>query len=255
MTQPPREDLNRRFLHYLRLIRVSIQFRQPRPALFATFDAVRQGCQHTGSQHPGRNRRCRHRRNLWTWLLGAGVASDRERVLRCAWSVVSLSVEAGFPAFDNDVKPMVRFGLHVVGFSVIATVARAMDRIALGLFYRPDQVLLSKRDSAVRELHLLRAYAASYGRKRGPQQTSIRSGCSSEKVRSGIVCAGILPHARGGDPVRRRGRPDGDIVGREVADGRLPPEHSRPAWRFFVIEGSQGWLHLSIGRADRWRNW
>jgi PST family polysaccharide transporter len=24
---------------------------------------------------------------------------------------------------------------------------------------------------------------------------------------------------------------------------------------FQVIEGSQGWLHVSIGRADRWRNW
>src|SRR6185437_4767636 len=24
---------------------------------------------------------------------------------------------------------------------------------------------------------------------------------------------------------------------------------------FQVIEASQGWLHLSIGRADRWRNW
>jgi len=24
---------------------------------------------------------------------------------------------------------------------------------------------------------------------------------------------------------------------------------------FQVVEGSQGWLHLSIGRADRWRNW
>jgi hypothetical protein len=24
---------------------------------------------------------------------------------------------------------------------------------------------------------------------------------------------------------------------------------------FQVIEGSQGWLHLSIGRAGRWRNW
>ena len=24
---------------------------------------------------------------------------------------------------------------------------------------------------------------------------------------------------------------------------------------FQVIEGSQGWLHLAIGRADRWRNW
>ena len=22
-----------------------------------------------------------------------------------------------------------------------------------------------------------------------------------------------------------------------------------------VVEGSQGWLHLSIGRADRWQNW
>jgi O-antigen/teichoic acid export membrane protein len=24
---------------------------------------------------------------------------------------------------------------------------------------------------------------------------------------------------------------------------------------FQVVEGSQGWLHLSVGRADRWRNW
>ena len=24
---------------------------------------------------------------------------------------------------------------------------------------------------------------------------------------------------------------------------------------FHVVEGSQGWLHLSIGRPDRWRNW
>ena len=24
---------------------------------------------------------------------------------------------------------------------------------------------------------------------------------------------------------------------------------------FNVVEGSQGWLHLSIGRADRWQNW
>jgi hypothetical protein len=24
---------------------------------------------------------------------------------------------------------------------------------------------------------------------------------------------------------------------------------------FQAIEGSQGWLHLSIGRADRWQNW
>jgi hypothetical protein len=53
--------------------------------------------------------------------------------LVCRW-------RPGFPVFDNDVKSMVRFGLHVVGFSVTYTLARAVDRIALGLFYRADQV-------------------------------------------------------------------------------------------------------------------
>ena len=35
---------------------------------------------------------------------------------------------------------MVRFGLHVVGFSVTYAMAKAVDRTALGLFYRPDVV-------------------------------------------------------------------------------------------------------------------
>ena len=35
---------------------------------------------------------------------------------------------------------MIRFGLHVVGFTVAHTLSRAVDRIALGLFYRPEQV-------------------------------------------------------------------------------------------------------------------
>src|SRR5262249_10113997 len=53
--------------------------------------------------------------------------------LVCRW-------RPGFPVFDNEVKSMVRFGLHVVGFSVSYTVARSTDRIGLGLFYSPDVV-------------------------------------------------------------------------------------------------------------------
>src|SRR5215470_8218712 len=53
--------------------------------------------------------------------------------LVCRW-------RPGFPVFDSEVKSMVRFGLHVVGFSVTYTVARAVDRVALGLFYRSDVV-------------------------------------------------------------------------------------------------------------------
>jgi O-antigen/teichoic acid export membrane protein len=53
--------------------------------------------------------------------------------LVCRW-------RPGVPVLDNQVKSMVRFGLHVVGFSVTYSVARAVDRIALGLFYQPDEV-------------------------------------------------------------------------------------------------------------------
>src|SRR5262249_2173104 len=53
--------------------------------------------------------------------------------LACRW-------RPGSPVLDDDVKSMVGFGLHVVGFSVTYTVAKAVDRIALGLFYRPDEV-------------------------------------------------------------------------------------------------------------------
>src|SRR5262249_50761483 len=53
--------------------------------------------------------------------------------LACRW-------RPGFPLLDDEVKSMIRFGLHVVGFSVTYAASRAVDRIGLGLFYRPDEV-------------------------------------------------------------------------------------------------------------------
>src|SRR5262249_15740088 len=46
----------------------------------------------------------------------------------------------GFPVLDNEVKSMVRFGLHVLGYSLTVPVAKGADRVALGLFYRTDGV-------------------------------------------------------------------------------------------------------------------
>ena len=46
--------------------------------------------------------------------------------LVCRW-------RPGFPVLDNEVKSMVRFGLHVVGFSVTYSVAKAVDRYLAGL--------------------------------------------------------------------------------------------------------------------------
>src|SRR5262249_11683430 len=53
--------------------------------------------------------------------------------LACPW-------RPGYPVIDNEVKSMALFGLHVASFAVTYTVARAVDRIALALFYRPDEV-------------------------------------------------------------------------------------------------------------------
>src|SRR5262249_15303519 len=53
--------------------------------------------------------------------------------LVCEW-------RPGPPVVDGDVKSMVRFGLHGVGFSVTYSVVRAGDRVAFGLVYRPGEV-------------------------------------------------------------------------------------------------------------------
>ena len=53
--------------------------------------------------------------------------------LACRW-------RPGFPVFDAEVKSMVRFGMHVLGFSITISITRVADRIALGLFYLPRDV-------------------------------------------------------------------------------------------------------------------
>src|SRR3569832_432028 len=63
----------------------------------------------------------------------------------------------GFPAIDGEVKSMVRFGLHVVGFGVAYSLAKAVDRLGLGLFYRPDVVGYYQNATALYEYSILLA--------------------------------------------------------------------------------------------------
>ena len=53
--------------------------------------------------------------------------------LACRW-------RPGLPVFDKEVTSMVRFGMNVVGYSIVTAASRAVDRIALGLSYRPQEV-------------------------------------------------------------------------------------------------------------------
>jgi O-antigen/teichoic acid export membrane protein len=169
--------------------------------------------------------------------------------LVCRW-------RPGFPVFDNDVKSMVRFGLHVVGFSVTYTIAKAVDRIALGLFYRPDVVGYYQNAitlyensifSALGQLHTVGSAALS---KLQSNPAALRQ--KYEAALSAVAffvmpMAAILSVTAEDLTVILLGekwRAAGSLLSIIALRGI-----------FQVVEGSQGWLHLSIGRADRWRNW
>jgi polysaccharide transporter, PST family len=169
--------------------------------------------------------------------------------LACRW-------RPGLPAFDNEVKSMVRFGLHVVGFSVTYNVAKSVDRIALGLFYRPDQVGYYQNAITLYESSIFQALA----------QVHTVGSAALSKLQSDVVALRqkyesalsalaffVMPAAAilavTGEDVTvillgEKWRAAGSLL-RIIALRGIPQ----------VVEGSQGWLHLSIGRADRWRNW
>ena len=123
-------------------------------------------------------------------------------------------------------KSMVRFGLHVVGFSITYTMARAVDRIGLSLFYRPDVVGYYQNATTLYEnsifsvlpqLHTVGSAALS---KLQSNPAALRA-----EIRSRIVCLTffIMPMAA----ILSVTAEDLTVLllGRKVAAGRRTPEH------------------------------
>jgi PST family polysaccharide transporter len=169
--------------------------------------------------------------------------------LACQW-------RPGFPVVDNDVKSMIRFGLHVVGFSVTYTVARAVDRIGLGLFYQPDKVgyyqnattlYESSIFSVLVQLHMVGSAALS---KLQSDPATLRRKYESalSTLAFFIMPAAAILSVTAQDLtvilLGEKWRAAGMLLSIIALRGI-----------FQVVEGSQGWLHLSIGKAKRWRNW
>jgi PST family polysaccharide transporter len=194
-------------------------------------------------------------------ILGFGYWALVLRPITCALCIVSGAWLAcrwrpGFPVFDNEVKSMVRFGLHVVSFSVTYTVAKALDRIGLGLFYRPDEVgyyqnatILYENSiaSALGQLHTVGSAALS---KLQSNPAALRQKYEMALSTSAFFlmpAAAILSVTAQDLTVILLGenwRASGSLLSILALRGI-----------FHVVEGSQGMLHLSSGRADRWRNW
>ena len=169
--------------------------------------------------------------------------------LACRW-------RPSFPLFDNEVKSMVRFGLHVVGFSVTYSVARALDRLALGLFYQPDKVgyyqtAITLYDnsifSALGQLHTVGSAALSKLQS-NPAALRQRYEAALSAVAFFIMPTAAILSVTAEDLTVM-------LLGERWREAGLLLSIIALRGIFHAVEGSQGWLHLSIGRVDRWRNW
>jgi O-antigen/teichoic acid export membrane protein len=162
----------------------------------------------------------------------------------------------GIPLIDKEVKSMVRFGLHIVGFSVIYSFARAVDRIALGLAYSPRDVGYYQNAttlydnsifSTLSQIHTVGSAALSRLQS-NPAALRQKYQTALSALAFFIMPAAAILSVTAQDLtvllLGEKWRPAGLLLSILALRGL-----------FQVVEASQGWLHLSIGRADRWRNW
>jgi O-antigen/teichoic acid export membrane protein len=170
--------------------------------------------------------------------------------LLCGW-------RPGSPAFDDgEVKSMVRFGLHVTGFSVAYSLAKAVDRIGLGLFYRPDVVGYYQNATMLYEYSIFSALtqvhtvgSASLSKLQSdPDDLRQKYESALSTLTFFIMPAAAILSVTGQDVtiflLGGKWQLAGALLGIIALRGI-----------FQVIEASQGWLHLSLGTPDRWQKW
>jgi O-antigen/teichoic acid export membrane protein len=169
--------------------------------------------------------------------------------IACEW-------RPGFPVLDKDVRAMVRFGMHVVGYAIVAAVARAVDRIALGFFYSPQQVgvyhnalILYENSifSALTQIHSVGS--AALGKfQSNPVDLRQKYEAALSTLAFFVMPGAVVLSVTAQDVVvlllGEKWRVSGVLLSIIALRGI-----------FHVIQVSQGWLHLSTGRPDRWKNW
>jgi O-antigen/teichoic acid export membrane protein len=188
------------------------------------------------------------------WALVARPIANALCVVTGAW--LACRWRPGLPTIDDDVKSMVRFGLHVVGFSVTYTIAKAVDRIALGLFYKPAQVGYYQNAVTLYDNSIFAAFtqvhtvgsAALSKLQSNPQALREKYEAALSALAFFVMPTAAILSVTGKDLtvilLGEKWRPAGALFAIIALRGI-----------FQSIEMSQGWLHLAIGRADRWRNW
>ena len=188
------------------------------------------------------------------WALVIRPIANAAFVTAAAW--LACPWRPGRPIVDREVKSMVGFGLHVVGFSVAYSFSRAVDRIGLGLFYSARdlgyyQNAVTLYDSSIYSVFPLIHNVGSAALSK--LQSNYAALSEKYETALSVVAFYIMPAAAIMSVTAQdltvillgeKWRPAGALLAILALRGIFQP-----------IEMSQGWLHLSLGRADRWKNW
>jgi PST family polysaccharide transporter len=135
-------------------------------------------------------------------------------------------------------------------------VAKSVDRIGLGLFYRPDQVGYYQNAitlyeysifSVLAQLHTVGSAALSKLQS-NPAVLRQKYEAALSALAFFVMPTSAILSVTGQDVtvllLGEKWRAAGSLLSIIALRGI-----------FQAVEGSQGWLHLSIGRADRWQRW
>ena len=169
--------------------------------------------------------------------------------LACKW-------RPGLPTFDAEVKSMLRFGMHVLGYSILYSMTTVADRIALSLFYLPREIgfyqnSLNMYENAVTtplgQLHGVGSAGLSRLRSNFAALRQKYEATLSALAFFVMPTAAILSVTGRDAAVILLGenwRESGVLLSIMALGGMVA-----------FIEMSQGWLYVSSGRADSWKNW
>ena len=168
--------------------------------------------------------------------------------LVCRW-------RPGLPVFDAELKSMFYFGIHVLGFTMPYSIARILDRVALGMFYAPREVGYYQNAQNMYENAFLSPIAQLHGvGSAGLSKLRSNPGALRQKYEATLSALAffVMPAAA-----------ILSVIGKDLTVVLLGETWRRSglllsilALRGIVefIELSQGWLHVSSGKANRWKN-
>jgi PST family polysaccharide transporter len=162
----------------------------------------------------------------------------------------------GRPAFTQNVKVMLRFGLNVTGFIVADTISRSMDRVALGHTYGPKvlgfyQNAFNVYDNAmnVSASSLHNVATATLSKLRDDMEVLRQAYATALSALSFFAAPAFAILA---------------VVGQDLVVLLLGPKWTTAGTILSVlalrgpaqvVASSIGWLHVTAGRPDRWRHW